>query len=110
MIQELHISGPARFKPVLLKGQESTVYENQQYQKSLWWGTRVAQSVKHLTSAWVVILTLVSSSATLGSVLTAQSLEPASDSRSPSLFAPPTLTFSLSLSLSLGLCLCLSQK
>ena len=35
----------------------------------------MAQSVKHLTSAQVMILWFVSSSSTLGSVLTAQSLE-----------------------------------
>ena len=42
----------------------------------------------------------VSSSPAMGSVLTDQSLEPASDSVSPSLSAPPPLTLSLSLSLS----------
>ena len=56
-------------------------------------GTWVAQLVKHLTSAQVMISQLVSSSPSLGSVLTAQSLEPASDCVSPSL--------SLSLPLSL---------
>ena len=64
-------------------------------------GTWVAQSVKHLTSAQVKISRSMSSSPALGSVLTAQSLEPASDSVSPSLSAPPLLVFSLSLSLSL---------
>ena len=48
-----------------------------------WRGTWVAQLVKRLTSAQVVISQLVSSSPTSGSVLTAQSLEPASDSVSP---------------------------
>ena len=52
-------------------------------------GTWVAQLVKHLTSAQVMILWFMSSSPTSGSVLTAQSLEPASDSVSPSLSAPP---------------------
>ena len=42
------------------------------------------QSVKPLTSAQVMISQSVSSSPTLGSVLTAQSLEPASDSVSAS--------------------------
>ena len=57
----------------------------------------MAQSVKHLTSAQVMISQLLSSSPTSGSVLTAQSLEPASDSVSPSLSLPlPTHTLSLS--------------
>ena len=47
-------------------------------------GAWVAQSVKCLTSAQVMISQSVSSSLALGSVLTAQSLEPASDSVSPS--------------------------
>ena len=61
-------------------------------------GTWVAQSVKRLTSAQVTISRLVRSSPASGSVLTAQSLKPASDSVSPSLSAPPLLV------------LCLSQK
>ena len=64
-------------------------------------GAWVAQSVKRLTSAQVMILRIMSLSPTLGSVLTAQSLEPASDSVSPSLSAPCLLVLSLSLSLSL---------
>ena len=51
----------------------------------------VVQSVERPTSAQVMISHSVSSSPTLGSVLTAQSLEPASDSVSPSLSAPPLL-------------------
>ena len=47
----------------------------------------MAQSVKHPTLAQVMISQSVSSSPGLGSVLTAQSLEPASDSVSPSLSA-----------------------
>ena len=43
-------------------------------------GAWVAQSVKYLTSAQVMISRFVSSSPVLGSVLTAQSLEPALDS------------------------------
>ena len=61
----------------------------------------MAQSVKHPTSAQVMISQFVGSSPALGSVLTAQSLEPALDSVSPSLSAPlppPPLSFSLSLS------------
>ena len=64
------------------------------------WGTWVAQSVKRPTSAQVMISQFVGSSPTLGSVLTAQSLEPASDSVSPSLSAPPPLI----------LCLCHKNK
>ena len=58
----------------------------------------MAQLVECPTSAQVMILLSVSSSPASGSVLTAQSLEPASDSVSPSLPAPPLLMFSLSLS------------
>ena len=57
----------------------------------------MAQSVKHATSAQVMISQSVGSSPVLGSVLTAQSLEPASDSVSPFLSAPPLLTLCLSL-------------
>ena len=57
------------------------------------WG---AQSVKHLTLAQVMVLWFVGLSPTSGSVLTAQSLEPALDSVTPSLSAPPLLTLSLS--------------
>ena len=64
------------------------------------WGTWVAQSVKHSTLAQVMISRSVSSSPASGSVLTAQSLEPASDSVSP-LSAPPPLMLCLSLCLSL---------
>ena len=63
------------------------------------WGIWVAQSVEHLTSAQVMISQFVSSSPVSGSVLTAQSLEPALDSVSPSLSAPPLLMLSLRLSL-----------
>ena len=58
----------------------------------------MAQLVKRLTSAQVMISRSVSLSPESGSVLTAQSLEPASDSGSPSLSAPPPapLTFTLS--------------
>ena len=67
--------------------------------KPLSQGTWVAQSVKRPTSAQVVISRSVSSSPASGSVPTAQSLEPVSDSVSPSLFVPPPL-HSVSLSLS----------
>ena len=66
----------------------------------LFWGPWVAQSVKCLTSAQVVISQSMSSSPMSGSVLTAQDLEPASDSVFPS----------LSISSPLGLCLSHSQK
>ena len=56
------------------------------------------QSVERPTSAQVMILrsVSVSSSPALGSVLTAQSLEPILDSVSPSLSAPALLMFCLS--------------
>ena len=49
------------------------------------WGAWVAQSVRQLTSAQVMISWSMSSSPASGSVLTAQSLDPVSDSVSPSL-------------------------
>ena len=59
----------------------------------------MAQSVKRLTLAQVMISQLVSSSPTWGSVLTAQSLEPVSDSVSLSRSAlSPAQALSLSLS------------
>ena len=63
-------------------------------------GAWVAQSGKRPTSAQVMISRFVGSSPVSGSVLTAQSLEPASDSVSPSFSAPPLLTLCHSLSLS----------
>ena len=63
-------------------------------------GAWVAQSVERPTSAQVMISRLMSSSPASGSVLTAQSLGPASDSVSPSLSAPTPLM----------LCLFLLQK
>ena len=57
----------------------------------------MAQLDKHPTSAQVVISQLVSLNPASGSVLTAHSLEPASDSVSPSLSAPPLLALCLSL-------------
>ena len=62
-------------------------------------GAWVAQSVKCSTSAQDMILKLLGSSLMSGSVLTAQSLEPASDPVSPSLSANPLMP-----------CLSLSQK
>ena len=60
----------------------------------------MAQSVKRPTLAQVMISQFMSSSPASGPVLTAQSLEPASDS-APSLSATPPLSLSLFLSLSL---------
>ena len=60
----------------------------------------MAQLVKRPTSAQVMISRFVSSSPASDSMLTAQSLEPASDSLSPSLSAPPPFM----------LCLCLKNK
>ena len=62
-------------------------------------GAWVARAVERPTSAQVMISRSVSLSPALGSVLTAQSLEPASDSVSPSISAPPPLALCLSLSL-----------
>ena len=58
-------------------------------------GSWVAQSVERPTSAQVTISQSVSSSPASGSGLMAQSLEPASDSVSPSLSAPPPFTLCL---------------
>ena len=58
----------------------------------------MAQSVERPTSAQVMISRSVGLSPALGSVLTAQSLEPASASVSPFLSAPPPLMLSLFLS------------
>ena len=60
----------------------------------------MSQSVECLTSAQIMITQSMSSSPTSGSVLTAWSLGPASDSVSPSLSAPLPLMLCLSLSLS----------
>ena len=65
----------------------------------------MAQSVERPTLAQVMISRSVSSSPESGSVLTARSLEPVSDSVSPSLSAPPPLVLCLSVCLSLSLSL-----
>ena len=57
----------------------------------------MAQLVECLTSVQIMISRFMSSSLALGSVLKAQSLEPALDSVSPSPSAPPWLTLCLSL-------------
>ena len=61
-------------------------------------GAWVAQSVKHPTSAQVMISQSMISNPASGSVLTAQSLDSALDSVSSSLSAPPLLMLCLSLS------------
>ena len=71
-------------------------------------GTWVAQYVKHITSAQVMISQLMSLNPASGSVLTAQRLEPAWDlclSLCPSLPCACSLSLSLSLSLSVSLSL-----
>ena len=73
-------------KSLLTKIQET-------YSRGAW----VAQSIGRLTSAQVMISQFVSLSPMLGSMLTAESLEPALDSVSPSLSVPPLLSLSLSL-------------
>ena len=57
----------------------------------------MAQSVKHPTLAQDMISLFTGLSPTLGSVLTAQSLEPALDSLSPLSLSSPTHTLPLSL-------------
>ena len=68
--------------------------------ESIFRGTCVAQSGKHLTLAQVMISQFMSSSPTLGCVPTAQSLELALDSMSPSLSLPLPCLCSVSLCLS----------
>ena len=58
----------------------------------------MAQSAKHPTLTQVMISRFVSLSPALGSVLTAQSLEPTSSSVSPSLCPSPAHTLFLSVS------------
>ena len=73
---------------------QSNALQNTNHRRGAWG----AQSVEHLTSAQVMISRSMGSSPASGSVLTAQSLEPASDSVSPSLSARPPLMLCLSLS------------
>ena len=71
-------------------GTANATTDGEQQRKVKVWGVWVAQSVEHPTSAQVMISQFVSSSPASGSVLMAQSLEPASDSVSPSLsLCPP---------------------
>ena len=76
--------------------------------KVLWvWGSWVAQSVKRPTSAQIMISQFVSLSPASSSVLTAQSLEPASDSVSPSLHPPLPLCSENAEKLSVPGCFCI---
>ena len=84
-------------KPWTLVGENVKSYS---YHGEEYGGAWVAQSVKHLTLAQVMVSQFMSSSPTSGSVLVAQSLEPALASVSPSLYAPSSLTLCLSFSLS----------
>ena len=72
----------------LMQEQESAFVCSFFLKKKKFWGAWVAQSVERPTSTQVMISRSVSSSPVSGSVLMAQSLEPASDSVSPSLSAP----------------------
>ena len=71
----------------------ANVFENENLR-----GAWVAWSVKRPTLAQFMISRSVNSSPVSGSGLMAQSLEPASDSVSPSLSAPPLFMLCLSLS------------
>ena len=66
-----------------------TVSKKNQYRTQDGLGAWVAQQVKHWTSVQVTISRFTGLRLALDSVLAAQSLEPASDSVSPSLSAPP---------------------
>ena len=82
--------------------QDIRIFIHQSLEENNAWGAWAAQPVKGLTSVRVMIsrsVSSVSSSPVSGSVLIAQGLEPASDSVSPSLSAPPLLAICLSLSL-----------
>ena len=81
------LSAPSQLMPSL------SLSKINKHEKYNYRGTRVAQFVGHLTLAQVMILLFMSSSSVSGSVLTAQSLEPASDSVSPSLSSalPPLM-------------------
>ena len=69
------------------------------------WGAWGAQSVRGLIVAQVTISRFVGLSPVSGSVLTAQSLGPASDSVSPSLCPSPAHSLSLSRSVSVSVSL-----
>ena len=69
--------------------------------KNTLWGAWVAQSVERPTSAQVITSWFVDLSPVSGSVLIAQTLEPASDSVSPALSLPHPCLCSVSVCLSL---------
>ena len=71
---------------------------NSFFRRIMWSGAWVAQLVGRPTSAQVMISQFVSSSPTSGSVLTAQNLEPTSDSVSPPLSLPLPCSHSVSVS------------
>ena len=87
-----------KMEGLFLKGEGAL---SERFYKNKRWGVWVAQLVKCPTSARVMISGFTGSSLTSVSVPTAQSLEPASYSLSPSPSTPPSLVLSLSLSLSL---------
>ena len=80
--------------------QNKTLKEGEKQRDRKLWGAWLAQLVKCPTSAQVMISWFVGLSPASGSVLTAQRLEPASDSVSSSLSASSLFALSLSFSLS----------
>ena len=76
--------------------------EPREVRVNLFRGAWVAQSVKPLTSAQVIVSQFMSSSPASGSVLTTQGLELPSDSVSPSLSLCPSPACARSLSLSVS--------
>ena len=91
-LTETHGGGEGKKKKVRV-GDSQSIKDLKTENRGAW----VAQLVKRPTSAQVTISRSVSSSPSSGSGLMAQSLEPALDSVSPSLSAPPPLTLCLSL-------------
>ena len=81
----LYVSDEPRESSAKTKSTLDTLYVSQLDNTLYFRGAWVAQSVERPTSAQVMISRSVSSSPASGSVLTAQSLEPVSDSGSPSL-------------------------
>ena len=75
------IQGEGKWTPCLMEG----ILSSSLGRSSIDWGTWVTQSIKHPTSAQVMIPQFLGSNPMLGSMLIAQSLEPASVS--PSLSA-----------------------
>ena len=80
-------------------GEVNCIEEMPSIKSNVTWGTWVAQSVKRPNLAQVMISQFMSSSPASGCVLTAQSLEPASESVSLSL-CPSLIMLCLSFSLS----------